>query len=276
MTCVATMSAGALDLRFLIREPADVYHGKRGRFVTSHALAEFRACPALFHKKQLGLVPDVDTMAFQTGRGAHSLILEGRDRFEASFAMGGPVNPRTGLPFGSGTKAFTEWADAMGKPALSDDQVALIEQMNAAVREHIFARELLAEGVAEGVVRVTFRGHECQARLDWINPAPGRGIVDLKTADDLSAFEYDARRYGYAHQLAFYRTLVAAVCGRILPVYLIAVEKREPFRCGVWLIDGAVLDQAQTENDLAMEELTRCQRFDVWPTRYEELRLLGP
>ncbi len=57
------------------------------------------------------------------------MILEGRQRFAAEYAVGGPINPRTGSPFGSNTKAFREWSDAQGKPVLTDDQNYLIEQM---------------------------------------------------------------------------------------------------------------------------------------------------
>ena len=37
--------------------------------------------------------------------------------------------------------------------------------------------------------------------MDWFDAH--RGIADLKTCDNLDWFEADARRYGYAHQLAF-------------------------------------------------------------------------
>jgi len=62
--------------------------------------------------------------------------------------------------------------------------------------------------------------------------ASGGGIVHLKTCDDLTGFEADPRRYGYAHQMAFYRALLAiASAGEVLPVHkYIAIEKKEPFR----------------------------------------------
>ena len=63
------------------------------------------------------------------------------------------MNPKTGLPYGSGTKAFADWAERLGKPALSDADAALIEEMAAGVRRHEIASSLLADGVAEGVVR---------------------------------------------------------------------------------------------------------------------------
>lgn len=262
-----------LDLGILIREPADVYHAKAREHLSSHALRDFRRCPLLFRKKKLGLVVDPDTTAFLVGRAAHVLILEGRQRYETEFAVGGPINPKTGQPFGSNTKAFAEWAERTGKPVLSDDQAALIEQMSASVKAHVFARELLAHGVAEGVVRCEYLGHRAQARLDWLNPLPDRGIVDLKTADRLDSFEFDIETYGYVNQLAFYRALVAQVSGVLLPVHVIAAEKREPFRCGVWHISPRALGRAQRENEEAMCALSRCRETGNWPTGFESLRL---
>jgi len=260
--------------RILTREPEDVYHAKAKDNLSSHALADFRRCPALYRKKQLGLIPERDSAAFLVGRAAHTLILEGRERYEAEYAVGGPVNPRTGQPFGSNTKAFAKWAERIGKPVLDDSQAVIIDQMAASVREHLFARELLRVGVAERVVRCEFNGHPCQTRIDWLNPTHGRGLVDLKTCNRLDDFELDFRTFGYAHQLAFYRGLVQQAAGVDLSVYVIAVEKREPYRCGVWQVAPNVLDSAQDDNRAAMHELTRCSETGVWPTRFESIRLI--
>ena len=269
---VPTSTAPAIDLRSLIREPADIYHARAGEFLSSHALTEFRRCPALFRKRELGLIPDKDSEAFALGRAAHVLILEGRERFETEFAVGGPINPKTGQPFGSTTKAFAEWADRLGKPAIDDGQAATIGEMASSVRAHPIAASLLADGIAERVVRCDYRGHRCQGRFDWINPEGGRGIVDLKTCERLDWFEGDLLAFGYPHQLAFYRALLAAVWGTELPVHVIAVEKREPYRTGVWRIADRVLEQARRENEQAMDELSQCRRTGIWPTRFESLR----
>lgn len=266
-------AAREIDLRFLKREPAEVYHAMAGDNLSSHRLADFRRCPLLFRRKEQGLIPERDSAAYLIGRAAHTLVLEGRERFESEYAVGGPVNPKTGQPYGSKTQAFAKWADRIGKPVLTDADAALIEQMAASVRGHVFARELLREGVAEGVVRCEYGGHDCQARVDWVNPLPCRGIVDLKTCDSLDGFEFDIDAYGYVHQLAFYRAMVQRACGASLAVHIVAAEKREPFRCGVWQIAEAALDRAQRENEAAMEELARCRETGVWPTRFESLRL---
>ncbi len=259
------------DLSFLGLEPAEVYHAQRARFLSSHQLADFRRDPLLFRKKELGLVKEEDRPAYLIGRAAHTLILEGRKAYEGQYAFGGPVNPKTGEPFGSRTKAFQEWAEAQGKPVLPDDQVALIENMNATVHAHEHAAALLSDGVAEGVVRAEYCGVASQGRLDWFNAK--RGLVDLKTCDNLDWLQADARNYGYAHQLAFYRSIIACVTGLIFPVHLIAAEKREPYRTGVWRMSEEVLGIAQKENEDAIERLKSCRERNQWPTGYEEIRI---
>jgi hypothetical protein len=258
-----------------IFEPADAYHSAATEHLTSHRLADFRRCPLLYHWKQTGLTKDEDRPAYLLGRAAHTLILEGREKFLAEYAIGGPINPRTGEVFGSNTKAFAEWAEAQGKPVITEKQAQQIERMAAGVMSHELARQMLVLGVAEAALRTSWHGVDCQIRVDWFTHMPGAAIVDLKTADDLTYFEADARRYGYAHQLAFYRSIAAAAAHldpRDLPVHMIAVEKKDPFRCGVWRVGEDVLAVAQKENEQAIKRLRQCRERDVWPTGYEEMR----
>lgn len=255
---------------FLIREPAEVYHAKAGQFLTSHLLNDFRRCPQLYFRKRCGLVPDEDRPAYLMGRAAHALALEGKEAFQAAFAVGGPINPKTGQPFGPTTKAFAEWAQAQRKEVLTAEQFALVEQMAGSVRRHEIACELLSNGTAEGVVRSAYCGVACQVRIDWF--VPGRAICDLKTADNLDYFEADARRYGYCHQLAFYAAVLAQRIDVWLPAFFITVEKREPFRAGVWRLTDEVLQHATRENEAAIRRLRACETSGDWPTGYEGVR----
>jgi len=258
------------DFHFLTREAASVYQARANDYLGSHDLIEFTRNPLLYHKKRLGLVAERESQAFEFGRAAHVLILEGRDRFETEYAFGGPVNPKTGQPFGPLTKAYADWAEKQGKPVVSDSDLAIIEQMNAAVGAHCVANELLAEGVAEGVVRCEYQELRCQARLDWLHPE--RGLIDLKTCYNLDAFEFDASAYRYSHQMAFYRALLELASGVTFDVHIVAVEKQEPFRIGVWHFGPAVLDHARKENEAAMARLKECEQTSVWPTGYEAVR----
>lgn len=238
--------------------------------LTSHQLGDFRRCPLLYHKKKLGLVPDEDRPAYLVGRALHTLVLEGRDQFEAEYAVGGPINPKTGTFFGATTKAYAEWAEAQGRPTLTVQQFDLIENMAEGVWAHEEAMELLSQGIAESVVRTEYCGLPAQIRPDWLDIP--RALVDLKTCDDLTWFEADARRYGYAYQLAFYRAVLAQVAGVVMPTYLIGIEKHEPYRCGVWLMSEDTLDQAARENEAAIERLKKSIAENHFVTGYEETR----
>jgi hypothetical protein len=119
-------------------------------------------------------------------------------------------------------------------------------------------------------VRTQYQAVACQARIDWLNPAAG--LVDLKTCNDLTWFESDAHRYGYAHQLAFYRAVLAQVIGEYVPVHLVAAEKKEPYRCGVWHMADDALAVAQSENEAAIERIKECIATETWPTGYEDVR----
>lgn len=262
-----------IDLNVLIAESADEYHAKAGEFLSSHQLLDFMKCPWLHRKKAIGLIEEKDSPAYLIGRAAHVRILEGRDIYETTFALGGPINPKTNKPFGSNTKAFAEWRESQGKPVLSHDQVDLVEQLVTGVAMNDEAVDLLLYGRSEGVVRAEYCGLPCQIRIDWLHPH--RGIVDFKTCDDLTWFESDARRYGYHRQVAFYRAVLAQVLdGLLVPVHIIAAEKKEPFRCGVWRVSDDTLAIAQRENEAAIRRLKRCREDDSWPTGYEEVRIL--
>ena len=100
------------------------------------------------------------------GRALHTLVLEGREAFEEQYAVGGPVNPKTGERYGSNTKAFAEWAAQQGKPVLTMQQHNLVERMAEGVRGHQLACDLLSEGVPEGVVRAEYCQMPCQIRMD--------------------------------------------------------------------------------------------------------------
>jgi len=263
----------SIVLDLLITEPADQYHARSQEYLSSHQLMDFVRCPYLYHRKRVGLLEDRQSPAYLIGRAAHVRILEGQDEYRRQFAFGGPINPTTGRPFGANTKAFAEWAQAQAKPVLTQDQLDLIEQMACGVSMNDRAVDLLVYGQAEGVVRAEYCGVPSQIRMDWLNPHSG--IVDLKTCDDLTWFEADAKRYGYHRQMAFYRAVLAqALGGQLVPVHIIAVEKKEPFRCGVWRISDETLAIAQRENQAAINRLQHCQQTDQWPTGYEELRIL--
>jgi hypothetical protein len=267
------VAAAADDSGFLVCESQAEYREKSKTHLSSHALADFRKCPLLYRKRKEGLIPDEDRPAFALGRAAHVLILERAEQFNRLYVISdGPINDRTGRAFGKDTAAYREWRDSLkDKEPVSRSDYELISDMADGVHANPEAVALLARGQAEGVLRAEYCGVPCQIRMDWFNPE--RGIVDLKTCDDLTWFEADARRFGYANQMAFYQAVLERATGEVAPVHMIAVEKKEPFRCGVWLLSDVTLAVARRANDAAIEQLKQCERTGIWPTGYEERRV---
>ena len=78
--------------------------------MSSHLLATFRESPELYRRKTHGEIAEAESPALALGRAAHCLILEGKAAFDEQYVVAdGPVNPKTGEPFGKATKAYAEW-----------------------------------------------------------------------------------------------------------------------------------------------------------------------
>ncbi len=262
------------DLGFLVQEPEEEYRSKSQDHLDSEQLGDFRQDAFLFHKRQRGLVPPRPQLDDEVDRAATVRILHGRDYYQAQYAFGGPVNPRTGEPYSKYSSEYQQWAAEQKKPVLTTEQANLVDQMDFGFRAHGTARDLFSRGMAHGVVRTEYCGFPCQARLDWLNPE--RGIVAVMTCEKLNFVESHVRYGGPAHRLAFERSLVAEEIGQHAPVHLIAMEKREPHRCGVWRLSRRLLRRAQKENEKAIAQLAACRRLDRWPTGYETVRTLAP
>ncbi len=261
---------------FIIHEPAAEYHvaSQSGKYMSSHLLADFRESPELYRRKVSGQITETESPAFVLGRAAHSLILEGRTAFDREYVVSdGPINPRTGESYGRNTKAFTEWAATQDREVISGKDFGFLSKLQLGVFTNAHAMELLSEGVAEGVVRAEYNSVPCQIRMDWFNPK--FGIVDLKTCDTLRWFESDCRRYGYIYQLAFYRAVLRQVTGKNFPIYIIAVEKSEPFSSGVWKLTDEVLELAELTNKAALDRFRACCIAGTWPTGYEDIRIIN-
>lgn len=269
---------------WLIDIPADEYHAatKRNEYTTSHRLHLFRRCPKLYHKVVSGEIVEGDTAAFALGRATHTYIIEGAAKFAAeNIVSDGPTNEKTGKPFGRATQAYQKWAAELAKPVIGSEDAALIEKMNEAVHAHPVAADLLSAGFAEGTIRTEWDGEPIQSRLDWFDPER-EILLDLKTCADIDRFQFDIRDYGYVAQLAFYANAIELAGGPKLTrlrAYLIAVEKKEPYRVAVYQVSVSTLEEAQVhhlgneywrnDNAAMLAELKECRASGVWPTRWE-------
>ncbi|MCQ2299986.1 MAG: PD-(D/E)XK nuclease-like domain-containing protein [Bacteroidales bacterium] len=262
---------------YILDIPAEQYHqdARDGKFLSSHMLGDFRKCPSLYHKKMTGLIPPSDSASFTFGRATHSLVLEGRAAFDAEFIVSdGPVNEKTGEAYGKATKAYKEWLASQKATVISSADFDVMSAVQRAVWSHSGAATILDQGFAEGTVRTTYCGEPCQIRMDWFDPER-RIIADLKTCGDLDRLNYDIRDFGYVNQLAFYRDVLEEASGeKVDGVYIIGVEKKEPYRCGLWMITSAALDAASEQNKQAICTMSVCREGNIWPTGYEVTRVI--
>lgn len=244
-----------------------------GQVMSSGMLREFRRCPAHYHALVSGKIKRNDSPAFRLGRAAHKLILEGEQAFRASFAVGGPVNDKTGRSFGAGSRAYEEWLDENGldrASVLTPEECETVFRLRDSALAHPEIASLLSEGWPERTVRASVAGVECQTRLDWLRP--DSVVVDLKTVDDIAWFESDARRFGYLHQFAFYQEVVKAAGSGGMEMLAAVIEKRPPFRAGVWKFSGEALAPYVLQNAGALQHYVQCRKENKWPTGYETTR----
>ena len=262
---------------YILSEPEADYHARSrsGECLSSHLLNTFRWSPQKYRLRIQGLLPEPPSEALEFGSAAHCMILEGLEAFNARYVVSdGPTNPKTGLPYGTATKAYQEWKAEQEGDVVSSVDFGRIHDMAQAVRRHPVASALLSPGrhIPEAVIRTPMDDSLCQIRMDAY--LDNGDIVDLKTTCDLAGFFWDIARpgYDYVYQAAFYRSVLRVASGKTGHFYFVAVEKQYPYTVGVWHMSPDVLDQAEGDNAVKMRALADCRKKDVWPSGYEDLR----
>lgn len=243
--------------------------------LTSRLLRDFRKCPALFHRKQSGLLPQSEPKAYLVENATRCLILQGREEFDKRYLIGGdrPINPRTGAPFGTETKAYAEWRATVEQDILTEEEGLLVINMAAAVATHDEAVKLLhKDGEAFKRVDDFFHGIQATTVIHWLTAADE--IVEVCIVNDLDRFEEQAKDGDYAHRLEFQERLAFSRNNNSAGCYCIAVERKEPYRVGVWEFSVHTLADAYGDNRDAAESIKDCKHTGNWPTRYESLRTL--
>ena len=253
-----------------------------------HTLAAFHRDPKAWRDGYFDKVEETDAMRF--GTALHAKILEPTTYDDKVAVFAPPVNPKTGECYGSTTNAYKDAAATFaasnaGKTIISAADADLIDALVDAVNFHPVAPSVLGrdfrltELSVKGVLTVNDVPVEIKGRIDAYTDA---GLVDLKTTQTLAdasgrdRFRYTVYDYHYLSQLAFYRLLLTEFCDvpATVPCWLIALEKSDPRRVGVYRVDPAVMDKASRVVWSWLTEFVTSQQTNVYASRYDDVQLI--
>lgn len=241
----------------------DPYFDKPG--LSFHQLRDFQKSPRYYYRKHIQkVIKDDERPAYALGRAVHCLTLEGKAAFDTRFVC---VPPEYLTPTGmvSTSKEAKAWKEAQTCDILSPSDYTLVQTMAERVKSHSIAAGMLANGKPEVECYTTRSGMEVKGKADWISEhdAYGKTVIDLKTCADLDSFAEDAKEYGYDMQMAWYTDLFGCT-GH----YLIAVEKSEPHRVGVYYFGADRMALAAAKCMRLMSEYVVCKLADTWQDRH--------
>jgi len=193
-----------------------------------------------------------ETLSLRLGNGTHALLFRDKPVVEykgGEFTPPGAKKPKTYTAVRSGEcwEAFRE--QHKGAVILNAKELATAEAMAAAIRGDMDASRLLfAKGTRyEHRIEWEMKGRRCSGTIDAFGPLDGDALVDLKSTVDASPakFPWQARKLGYAAQLAFYLAgLELAGYGRRVP-YIVAVENAPPFCVQTYALTAADIDEGR-------------------------------
>ena len=245
-----------------------------GDTMTAHMLRLFARSPLLYFNTISQPRPADTNPAYKFGRAVHAYILQGEDVFNETFiAHDGPVNQKTGKPYGPTSNAYIEFFAAMNKTPVSMDEFSIIRKMDVAVSQHKDVK--LNDGIAEAVLQATWNGVNCASKMDWISQ-DGSHLVDVKSCDSLEGFKYDINQYNYLQQMGFYWNMLKLNGANPTCVELLAVEKKDPYRAGLFRIDTRVLEEEAEGIGKLLDEYKECKAMNVWPPRFEDVVMISP
>lgn len=243
-----------------------------------HALLDFeKRGPLYFKMKHIdGEIESSSSDAFDVGKAAHKIVLEGIAAYESEIV----VKPETYTddkgnvkPWHGGSAVCKQWAiDHAQQTCISAADDAVCRGMYGALNRNVDAMRLLKSGAPEVVIRCVnalSKSHTIftQIRIDWLSglPSAPEAMVDYKTCASLGSFASDCVTYCYDRQAAFYQDMYRMHTGKTLPWYWIAQEKSKPYRSQVFVATPRLLDRAWRLNMELYDRVTECIVSDTWP-----------
>jgi hypothetical protein len=223
---------------------------------------------------------DERTPAKDVGILTHSAILE-PERFLAGLVPG-PVNERTGKPYGRDTKAFADYEAAHPGKMIAGPNEDNIRAMIASVAAHDFANRLLyhkdrrTEVSACVIDEATWL--PLKVRLDCVLPCDERGdlLADLKVSrmlTDRKLWNTAAYEHGWFFKAGLYRRVWRQLRGKPERGWSwVVVENEPPYLVRVAALSPEDAEAADWECDKILRRIAVCHRSGHWPTGWESPR----
>lgn len=254
--------------------PSDVYHADPvpGGSLSSTGARKLLppSCPAIFEWERSNPKPPTD--AFDLGHAAHDRILGGGPEIVEV-----PGEWRTDK-----AKATVAEIRARGAVPLHTKDVAVVNEMAAALLAHPFAGKLFREGSGQPEASLFARDEDTgvmrRGRLDWL-PEPGKRrmiIPDFKTAksSEPGKFTRSVVDYGYHCQAEWYSSLVRDLGIADDPLFVFVVqEKTPPYVVSVVQLDVTALRIGALLNRRAINTYAECTRTGIWPGYVDDVAL---
>lgn len=235
------------------------YHADRS-CVSCSGLKEILRSPAHFRVYLDGERKETPAMFF--GSAVHARLLE-PDVFAAEYVVA-PVGDKRTADFKSFLIANAH------KKILTPEQMVLIEGIEQSALAHNALRGMLIGGYKEATIiwQDEETGIWLKIRPDCLCPGDGGGMcLDLKTTDDASghAFARACVDYQYDLQSAMYIDGLLHAFRRDFDFAFGALEKSEPFGCGLYGAPEEMLLRGKRRFREALATLKRCLNTGEWP-----------
>ncbi|MFC1420809.1 PD-(D/E)XK nuclease-like domain-containing protein [Streptacidiphilus cavernicola] len=254
---------------------AETYHAQRDVLSSSGArLLINPSCPAKFRWAMDNPQPPKKT--FDYGTAAHRMVLGD-----------GPELVLVDAKLWNTDKIRAEVAAirAEGNVPLKRDEMQMVKDMAAAIRQHPVASKLFDPDSGKPEQSLFWQdkatGVQCRARLDWLRHADGGRLIcpDYKSAADAStkAFNWAVQDYRYHQQAEFYKDGIRALgLAEDVPFLFVVQEKSAPYLINIIELDPLWLLMAVDRNKRARETFARCMETGEWAGYPNEIQMVSP
>jgi hypothetical protein len=250
--------------------------------LSNSSLSVLKRSPQEFHERFVsGKQKGEETDAMRLGSAVHMLALE-PEKFDNEYVvLEGPINAKTGNPYGRDTDAFRKWREAA---SVDETRKVLIrEDFDSSIK---IAKAFHGHEIIEGLMSVDGKEFEktllltyqyddgtserVKCKPDCIIPAESI-IIDLKTSSDPrpEEFMWSALRHGYYRQAAIYLDACEVYYGKEFRFLFGVVNSKAPNECGVFELTPSDIQRGRDEYHELIEEYSRRLASNNWRSDWQ-------